>query len=102
MSGVMCEVGRWRYLLVAVDACRFVSMKLRTPNNPKSGLPAIGTVDRITARAYFAAGNDDGDVQYDGNCDVNWDSQSPVRDDTGRILVFDEDGDEWFTEVDDE
>ena len=78
-------------------------MKLRTPNNPESGLPAVGTVDRIFARAYFAASKDeDSGVQYDGNCDVNWDSQTPERDDAGRILVFDEDGEEWFTELDEE
>ncbi len=79
-------------------------MRLEQPCNPRTGFPAIGTVDTLEAVALFASPPTDveDDVKYEGDTDIVWESQKSVTNDQGQILVLDERGDMWYSHVYDE
>lgn len=62
----------------------------KSPN----GTAIVGTSDTIPATALINGIYDDGTPSYEGNSNVDWDSQKTKTRD-GKILYIDEDGKEW-------
>jgi hypothetical protein len=75
-------------------------MKLAKPNCPTCGKPARGTLDTIYGVALLAEPDKDGQTDYIGETDVNWDSQRPVDDPEGITLECQE-GHQWVSSCED-
>ena len=59
-----------------------------------NGHRIIGTSDVILATAMISGISEDGEPEYYGESEVNWDSQE-TRERDGKILFVCEDGEEW-------
>lgn len=83
-------------------------MKLSVPLCPECGLPARGTVERLSGVAEFdREPGPDVDVEYSGRTDVWWDGQRTAyqREDAEESaenlpLVICREGHEWPTAID--
>ena len=65
-------------------------MRFLSPN----GLPIVGTLETLKARAEATEYSATGEPEYSGETDVWWDEQKTVT--KGNSLVYlDEDGYEW-------
>ena len=54
-------------------------MKLSIPLCPTCGKHAAGTVDIIPGIAVFTEPDGDGEVQYSGDTDIDWNGQEPRK-----------------------
>ena len=74
-------------------------MKLSVPNCPTCSKPAIGTVDQIPGTALFTEPDENGEVAYDGETRVHWDSQETQTGEHQLPLVTCGEHD-WETKID--
>jgi hypothetical protein len=64
---------------------------------PECGELANAVMEEIRyCRALISEPGPDGEVEYSGGTDVNWDGQAPMREDGGRILLTCPDGHDWL------
>lgn len=61
-------------------------MKLVTPNCPRCGRPAKGTLENILGIALINI-EKDGTFEYSGETDVDWDCQETALDDHGNVML---------------
>lgn len=67
--------------------------RLIAPN----GEPIIGTFEQLNATAYvqgFTRTKKGWEPEYEGDTDMDWDSQEPIRR-RGKLVVVDADGNTW-------
>lgn len=74
-------------------------MKVGKPICPKCGQPAIGTADIVYAVALFSGDPSDGDVEWAGETEVDWNAQTPERDENGFPMVICDNGHTWGTKI---
>lgn len=60
-----------------------------------NGSPIIGTKEVIFAISFVTSISDDGEPDFDGGTDVQWDTSVTQRNDKGEILFVAEDGTDW-------
>lgn len=65
-----------------------------TGNRRPWGCGIIGTSDTILAVALISGIGEDGEPEYAGESDINWDSQE-TREREGKTLFVCADGEEW-------
>lgn len=70
---------------------------LATPNCPKCGEPATGTVETVGARADLTI-DDKGVAWYTGSTEVWWEEQRTRRDAHGRLRLICYQGHEWWSQ----
>lgn len=72
-------------------------MRIKTPKCPECGKELRGTVEEVTGVA-LVSDQGDGDYQYDGETDMDWNTQVSVKDQKGRMLLNCGEH-EWYSEV---
>jgi len=71
-------------------------MRFRPIHCPECGQRATGTVENLSGVAQFLPPDQNGEIEYDGYTEVNWDTQETVTDAKGRTNLTCPDGHEWF------
>ena len=67
---------------------------------PECGENATGILEEIpNCVANLAAPDEKGEVAYDGNTDVNWDGQAPMRDLNGQVQLQCDNDHEWWAKA---
>ena len=64
---------------------------------PKCGRPTKGMLEMVFGIAGLMI-DTEGDAEYDGGTNVDWDSQVPVRDTNGRVTLECQEGHQWSAE----
>jgi len=72
-------------------------MKIKTPQCPKCGLSAKGTLETVFAIAQLTDIGTDGACEYQGTTEILWDTQKTVIDGEKTTLVC-RNGHEWVSE----
>ena len=67
-------------------------MKVKDPYCPKCGGPITGLIETVYVRACV-----DADLEYAGESEVFWDTQSTLYDDDGCLIVQCASRHEWAT-----
>lgn len=75
-------------------------MRFEPSNCLTCGQQAKGVLETVPGVALLLF-DESGDAQYAGETDVCWDSQSSVRDRSGRVTLVCPDGHQWSAVVDD-
>lgn len=80
--------------------------KLTVHYCPECHTHAVGTRDTIQATAYFEYADEEGDedaadevVEYKGESELDWDSQTPNMNEEGAIEVTCDNSHTWFTTI---
>lgn len=66
---------------------------------PTCSQPARGTLDVIPGLALLLF-DEEGNAEYLGQTDVNWDGQETIRDEHGRVRLMCPGGHEWSAVTD--
>jgi len=64
---------------------------------PECGLPAKGTIETITGLALLTL-DDDGEAEYTGETEIDWNNQIAKHDDAGNDLLECSAGHQWQAE----
>lgn len=59
-----------------------------------TGAAIVGTLETLTGLALASTYDEEGEPQYDGETEIDWDSQETVKRD-GKVVYLDEGGGEW-------
>ena len=64
---------------------------------PQCDKPAEGMLEMVLGIAGLML-DTEGSAEYDGGTDVRWDSQTPVRNQEGRVTLECQEGHQWSAE----
>ena len=75
-------------------------MKFKQFTNPKTGKPAVGTVEVLMGLARLTEPDAEGNVASAGETEVDWNGQKSAAELQGHAVMEDADGNQWYSEVD--
>jgi hypothetical protein len=75
-------------------------MRFKPWKCPECGQPAKGTLETIPGLALLTF-DDDGQAEYDGETDIDWNNQATLHDDASRDMLECPDGHQWPAERED-
>lgn len=69
---------------------------------PKCNEPAIATKEHVVAWAMLEEPDEDGETEYTGETDHEYDGQETVKDEKGRVTLKCDNGHQWQSAADHE